>query len=379
MAVKQLNKLKNNGIVRDSNIELYRIISMLLIVAHHYVVNSGLTNILYSNPWNVKSLFLLIMGAFGKTGINCFLLITGYFMCKSQISAKKFAKLLFEVEFYRIILNGIFWISGYAPFTLSAFLKAIIPFTSVAQNFTGTFLLFFLFIPFLNILVNNLNEKQHILLLLISGFTYIFFGTVPFFSVTMNYVSWYMVLYFIASYIRLYPKKAFDSKKLWAILTAVSVLLAILSVIAGAFLKVKTGRNIIYYFVVDSNTFLAVAMGVSSFMLFKNIKIKPSRFINAVASTCFGVLMIHANSATMRHWLWVDVLNNVGTYKSSFIYIHAILSPIIIFAVCALIDILRIRFIEKPFFEFWDKHWEKVVAKYKKLETKIVNKLEISE
>ena len=28
--------------VRSSNLELYRIIAMLLIVAHHYVVNSGL-------------------------------------------------------------------------------------------------------------------------------------------------------------------------------------------------------------------------------------------------------------------------------------------------------------------------------------------------
>ena len=27
---------------RDSNLELYRIIMMLLIVAHHYVINSGL-------------------------------------------------------------------------------------------------------------------------------------------------------------------------------------------------------------------------------------------------------------------------------------------------------------------------------------------------
>ena len=36
-----MNKLK----VRNSNLELYRIIVMLLIVAHHYVVNSGLTSI----------------------------------------------------------------------------------------------------------------------------------------------------------------------------------------------------------------------------------------------------------------------------------------------------------------------------------------------
>ena len=31
---------------RDSNLELYRIIVMLLIVAHHYVVNSGLINVI---------------------------------------------------------------------------------------------------------------------------------------------------------------------------------------------------------------------------------------------------------------------------------------------------------------------------------------------
>lgn len=32
--------------VRDSNLELYRIIVMLLIVAHHYVVNSGLLGVM---------------------------------------------------------------------------------------------------------------------------------------------------------------------------------------------------------------------------------------------------------------------------------------------------------------------------------------------
>lgn len=60
---------------RDTNLELYRIITMFLIVAHHYVVNSGLTAIdgpIYVAPTSLKSLFLLIFGAWGKTGINCF-------------------------------------------------------------------------------------------------------------------------------------------------------------------------------------------------------------------------------------------------------------------------------------------------------------------
>lgn len=35
-------KSKNLSGVRSSNIELFRILSMITIVAHHYVVNSGL-------------------------------------------------------------------------------------------------------------------------------------------------------------------------------------------------------------------------------------------------------------------------------------------------------------------------------------------------
>lgn len=75
------------GKVRDSNIELYRIITMLFIIAHHYVVNSGLISAdgpIYSDISSWRSIFLLLFGAWGKTGINCFVLITGYYMCKSK-------------------------------------------------------------------------------------------------------------------------------------------------------------------------------------------------------------------------------------------------------------------------------------------------------
>ncbi len=57
---------------RDSNIELFRIITMLAIIAHHYVVNSGLSEVIYKEPLNSHSIFLFIFGEWGKIGINCF-------------------------------------------------------------------------------------------------------------------------------------------------------------------------------------------------------------------------------------------------------------------------------------------------------------------
>ena len=47
---------------RNSNLELYRIIVMWVIVIHHYVVNSGLLGELAQNPTSTASLFCYLAG-----------------------------------------------------------------------------------------------------------------------------------------------------------------------------------------------------------------------------------------------------------------------------------------------------------------------------
>ena len=190
--------------VRNSNLELYRIIVMILIVAHHYVVNSGLMGVLEQEPLSGKSLFYYWFGMWGKTGINCFVLITGYFMCQSTITIRKFFKLLLEIEFYKIAIYAIFVLSGYEPFTIKGLTVALLPAHTIGANFTSCFLFFYLCIPFLNVLIRNMDRQMHLKLLLLCLVAYTLFGTLPKFHVTMNYVSWFCVLYVIASYIRLY-------------------------------------------------------------------------------------------------------------------------------------------------------------------------------
>ncbi len=365
---------------RESNIELFRIVTMLLIIAHHYVVNSGLTNIdglIAADPLSWRSIFLLIFGAWGKTGINCFVLITGYYMCTSQITAKKFAKLLLEVMFYRIILAAIFWITRYEQFTVLTFLKLLIPITVISTGFPNAFIVFYLFIPFLNILIKNLSEKQHLLLLFLCFFLYVFLGTLPGFSVTFNYVSWFCVLYIVSSYLRLYPKRIFTNTKIWLVLSLCFVLVSISSVIACTWLGAMYDKFMPFVFVMDSNCFLAFGTGLSLFLLFKNIHIGQNKLINWVAASTFGVLLIHTNRDTMRQWLWQDILNVTGNYRSSFLVIHAVLSVLVIFLICTVIDHLRIAFIEAPFFKLWDKHWDGLIKRYKLIETKICTKMNI--
>ena len=147
---------------------------MILIISHHYVVNSGLLDLMYKDPFSLKSVYLFIFGAWGKVEINCFILITGYYMCISRITLKKFLKLLLEVEFYKISILLIFIISGYEHFTIKTAIISILPITSIASNFVGCYIIFYLLIPFVNILIKNINKRQHLTLLGILFFTFLF-------------------------------------------------------------------------------------------------------------------------------------------------------------------------------------------------------------
>lgn len=70
----------------------------------------------------------------------------------------------------------------------------------------------------------------------------------------------------------------------------------------------------------------------------------------------------------MRSWLWGTLLNNVGMYESNLIYVHAIVSVLVIFIVASIIDIIRAKTIENPFLNLVEKAWDKLTNKFKRKE-----------
>lgn len=348
---------------RSSNLELYRIISMLMIVAHHYVVNSGLFAAggpMVSNPTSVNSLYLSIFGAWGKVGINCFLMITGFFMCTSNISVRKFIKLLLQIYLYKLLLFPILLIAGYESVSCMRIIKLLMPVWSFSTgNFVSCFIAFWLTIPFLNVLIRGLNKRQHVLLILLLLCFYTVFGSIPKFDVPLNYITWFGVIYFIASYFRLYPQPIFERRKIWGVLTILTILLSIASVVVVQFFYGLKGFEYSYFFVRDSNKILAVAFAICSFLWFKNLNIRYNKIINAFGAATFGVLLIHANSNAMRTWLWVDTIDCVGHYALPIgeLILYSVGVVLAIFVVCNLIDQLRINTVEKWFFKWYEKNY----------------------
>jgi hypothetical protein len=238
----------------------------------------------------------------------------------------------------------------------------MMPISSISNSFISCFLLFYLFIPFLNILLNKTSERQHRYLIALCVLMYTILPQLHI-KIRFNYVEWFAVIYTIAAYIRLYPNKLFQSSKFCSLALFTSLTCSWASVIWGAWRFDHLGKEAWYTFVSDSNKIFALSTAVFAFLFFKNLKIKQSKIINTISASAFGVLLIHAASDVMRQWLWKDTLQNTSYFSSNLQIAHAIACVCGVYVICTLIDIMRIHLLEKPFFSWFNSKMSKAKIK----------------
>lgn len=341
------------SVKRSSNIELLRIVFMLMIVLHHYCVNSGLTEIMRWDEITPNMILIQFMSIGGKVGVNGFFLISGYFMIHKLASIQKTVKLLFEVLFYNIVVFLFFLAIG-VEYTRSEILECFVPILfSIPASFIGNYLLIYILSPIINKGLKALSYKEFNILLIVLVVFYSILQTF-FRQNTWQYFGWGFTMYSVGAYIRLYGINL--SRKTEALGTFACLLFIWFFELFCDFGTKFVGGGELWhkwmYMFTDANKFPVFAMSVFMFLWFKNMNLEYNKYINKIAASCFGVLMIHANSWPMIRWLWGDTLNNVGFYHSPYLWLHMLLSVIGIYVICTLIDMLRINYIERPLFSW---------------------------
>ena len=334
---------------------------MLSIVAHHYVVNSGAIEAISQAGEGPNALLLQLWGMWGKTAINVFVLITGYFMCGKAFSWRRVARLVLQIEFWKVALLPLFLFAGLpAKEGIKALLSvAFLPLLNVNNGFTASYLVFYLAIPFLKLLIDSGGRSMHAaavaLLFAVDTVSFTFFKN----AAAFTEVSWYCALFLLAAWLRRYPPAFIDSHRSCRGLFAGSVALAVGSVLAIDALCVVLGvpafgRGL--YLIDQSGKLMALAVGLACFLYFRVAPVPQSRLINAVASTTFGVLLVHANSDAMRKLIWGDLLNVPAAYALPLpmLVLHAAASMLGVFAICSLLDWLRLRFVEPRYMSWYD-------------------------
>lgn len=334
---------------------------MMSIIAHHMVVNTAISYNLLPEFHDARNAYLWVFGMWGKTGINCFVFITGWYMCKSAITLKKFLRLLLEVYFYNFFNFILLFGAGMRTLSLKGAFYLLMPINNItSDSFVSCYLVFFLTIPFLNIIIHNISEKMHMYLVMLSVGILCVWNQLYWIEVSSSYLLWFPTLYFVASYFRLYPE---STKRMTLFLEKTPLLWGFLSVgsVIGilCFLPHTSKEIHPYYFVSDSNAILAFITALSFFMYFKSIHVKQSKIINVLAACSFGVLLFHTTSG-MRYVLLEKVMRIpdilYGLSEWWMIVFCSILFVVAIYAIGSFIDIIRMYLLEKSIFKAIDKY-----------------------
>lgn len=345
---------------RKSNIELLRIIAMLLIILHHAIIH-GIFGGVWSFPTE-ESYRIFLNGTFiyeilyfgGKFGVHVFIMITGYFMISSNVSAKSIVKFWLPVFTWSLIflVLTILGMPSEETVSLTEIVKSIFPIIFNRYWFAQSYLILYLLIPVLNTIHKRLAKEVRLYFML---FLFMFMIIIPTFTTQYligdNPVPLFIFLYYIGASVKDYEKWISKRIKIFKIMIPISIILYVLSVlflnIIGLFLRSET---ILIHSTIFSSQYSLIELifSISVFVLFTQMKIPNNRLINRCASSTFGIYLIHDNYF-FRSTLWETLINiNKLLNMNQFIALAKLFIYVtLIFIFCSLIEQLRIRFMQR--------------------------------
>ena len=330
---------------RSSSLELLRIFCMFIIVMHHFAVHSGFIygQELLFNKFLVQG---LLFG--GKLGVNCFVIISGFFLVKKTFSLKKLLKLLFQVWFYGTLLLIVCIVFKLNPIDTRIVIKSIIPFFSL-NWFAETYIVLYLIFPFINKFVNSLNRNEFLMVNFLITCCWSLIPSLNGVSMGFSELGWFIYLYLVGAYLRLFPLPSFLKDVRTQIkIFFTSLTLTFLSVFVFDVVGVKYAtfsQNATYFY--SMNSIFMIIAAVSLFLIFKAAKINYSKNVNNVALTMFGVYLIHDNPL-VKKFIWNSLFHNAEYTNAPNLWAHALWVIPTVFISCAVIDWARIVFIERP-------------------------------
>ena len=336
--------------MRASNIELLRIISMILIIMHHFSVHGCFP---FTPDLTFNKVFLQVFGLGGKAGVVAFVMITGYFMISSSLKLHKFAKLVGQIWFYSIAMLGMAMGLGLDTVTSRNMMLALLPIGAMSW-FAQNFLVLYLLTPIINRVLHWLQHTYYVMLLVVSTVIWFLIPTVlnlwtnvPHTTFGFKHIFSFVVFYSLGAYIKLYGSHI--TKKIGIIFTAIGfvgaflgdILVDVLAMMDLAYMKQ------IFYFTQNDYGFFQLLLGIGLFIIFLKAKITYRPWINMVASTTFGIYLLHDNRLFLHH-MWDNVLATYQYYDSIVLPLYAIFVVALIFVVGMTVDYVRLAFIEKP-------------------------------
>lgn len=292
----------------------------------------------------INKLWLRFILMFGKVGVDIFVIISGYFLINSKsIKVNKIIKLLTQILFYSFSILGIYMLLIHfkiVPYNNKQILKNIFPITYSEWWFASTYFVLYLISPYINKLLVNLDKEEYKNMLILSIIMWSIIPTISMSQFEGNNLIFFTFLYALGGYIRLHCKN-YKFKKLKR-----KLIFAVLIEFSLAMLIEITGLHVYLDYIYNLNSLFIVIIAITLFVIFKDLDIKYNKWINIIASTTFGVYLIH-DSHVLKPFIWKTLFRNMNYKNSIYLIPYSILQVAIIFTACFLIEYARQHIFKK--------------------------------
>lgn len=341
---------------RNAGVELLRIFAMLLIILHHFARHIDYAYAFPAASFNSAWTDVAALG--GNLGVNIFLVITGYFSCNSKFSSKKIARLVCQVTFYNVVLAAVSVLVKAQEFRLKMIPRALFSFVFAGSDywFFNMYLILYICMPLINSAVKDTGKRRlgGVIAVFFCAWTVLPYIAGKFLNATeydFSRVGWFILMYLVGCYLRKFPP-AFSERRsavivLLAVCQTVHIAAAALAAfceyggIAGAVINLFSNRSM--------EALMPSVLAVLYFLFFRDLPVRPFRCIFPLGLATFGVYLCHNNEMT-REFMWYRILRITDFAESKFYMLYSLGAALAVFAVCAAIEILRERFIERPLF-----------------------------
>lgn len=321
---------------RDSGFEMIRIISMLLIIGHHFAVHGGF--VFPENEITLNRLFLQWLSIGGKVGVNLFVMLSGYFMITADsLRISRAVKLWVQICFYSVIVYAVTALLGLADASALQWLRAVCPILSRQWWFATAYFFLYLGMPWMNRKLIPLTKAKYRTVLMLMGCFWYVLPICTWMPERIRDVLWFVFLYCLSGYLRLHGKK---ETGVLSVVLAVGIFLLTFVYCFRALQYVPANHPdyATIYFQMYQLPILLIS--VFLFRGFTGIRVRYSPVVNTVASASLGVYLLH-DSDHIRYLLWRDWLHVSDHAASQWMIPYALLVCGGLWLICTALELLR--------------------------------------
>lgn len=342
-----MEKTNNKPQERNYGIDLFRMLSMYMVLILHLLYHGGILT--SAEPLSANYWAAWLLETFSYCAVNCFALISGYVMCRQEPRLSRIMELWIQTVFYGFVISIIMFKVFPETRNIEMLLTAFVPFSSQKYWYLSAYFGMYLLLPVLNIAIAALTRVMFkrflVIVLIFMSVIPTIINKDPYFLSKGYSVLWLCILYLLGGYIKVYKVEEKISAKKCIFLAGLIATLTFFSKVIieysskRIFGEIRYGETLISY---TSPTIVLYA--VLLLLFFSQITICPvfRKLIKITGPATVAVYMIHSHEI-LKSRLLQDKLLGLLDYNGICMGVLILIVGLTVFSACVAIDLVRIQ------------------------------------